>query len=44
LLAGKGHEEYIVVGKEKINYNEREFIKSIYERYQQKNEIVGAIL
>jgi UDP-N-acetylmuramoyl-L-alanyl-D-glutamate--2,6-diaminopimelate ligase len=44
LLAGKGHEEYITVGNEKINYNEREFIKSIYERYQQNSETVGANL
>jgi UDP-N-acetylmuramoyl-L-alanyl-D-glutamate--2,6-diaminopimelate ligase len=44
LLAGKGHEEYIIVGNEKINYNEREFVKSIYERYQQENEPLRAIL
>jgi UDP-N-acetylmuramoyl-L-alanyl-D-glutamate--2,6-diaminopimelate ligase len=44
LLAGKGHEEYIIVGNEKINYNEREFVKSIYSRYQKKTETVGAIL
>jgi UDP-N-acetylmuramoyl-L-alanyl-D-glutamate--2,6-diaminopimelate ligase len=44
LLAGKGHEEYIVIGDEKINYNEREFVKSIYERYQQENETVGTLL
>jgi UDP-N-acetylmuramoyl-L-alanyl-D-glutamate--2,6-diaminopimelate ligase len=44
LLAGKGHEEYIIVGNEKINYNEREFVKSIYERYQQESESLGAIL
>jgi len=44
LLAGKGHEEYITVGNEKINYNEREFVKSIYERNQDKSETVGAIL
>ena len=41
LLAGKGHEEYIIIGDEKIEYNEREFVKSIYERYQQENEALG---
>jgi len=44
LLAGKGHEDYIVVGNNKIEYNEREFVKSIYERSQQQSETVGAIL
>ena len=28
LLAGKGHEEYIILGHEKIDYNEREVVKS----------------
>jgi UDP-N-acetylmuramoyl-L-alanyl-D-glutamate--2,6-diaminopimelate ligase len=44
LLAGKGHEEYITVGNEKIYYNEREFVKSIYDPRQLKSETVGAIL
>ena len=30
LFAGKGHEDYLVMGNEKIPYNEREFVKSIY--------------
>jgi len=44
LLAGKGHEEYIIIGNDQINYNERKFVESIYERYQQENETEGAIL
>jgi len=44
LLAGKGHEEYIIIGNEKIMYNEREFVKSIYESSQNKSETIGAIL
>lgn len=30
LFAGKGHEDYIVIGDEKMPYNERELVKSIY--------------
>lgn len=30
LLAGKGHEDYIIIGTEKINYNERQFVKNRY--------------
>jgi UDP-N-acetylmuramoyl-L-alanyl-D-glutamate--2,6-diaminopimelate ligase len=44
LLAGKGHEDYIIVGNEKINYNEREFVQQIYQGYQQKSETIGAIV
>ena len=44
LLAGKGHEDYIVVGNDKINYNEREFVQQIYQGYQQKSETHGAIV
>ena len=44
LLAGKGHEDYIIVGNEKINYNEREFVQQIYQGYQQKSETLGAIV
>ena len=44
LLAGKGHEDYIVVGNDKINYNEREFVQKIYQGYQQKSETHGAIV
>jgi UDP-N-acetylmuramoyl-L-alanyl-D-glutamate--2,6-diaminopimelate ligase len=44
LLAGKGHEDYIISGTEKIKYNEREFVKSIYAGYQQKSEANGVIV
>lgn len=30
LFAGKGHEDYIIIGTTKINYNERELIESAY--------------
>ncbi|GHE95179.1 UDP-N-acetylmuramoyl-L-alanyl-D-glutamate--2,6-diaminopimelate ligase [Thalassotalea profundi] len=30
LLAGKGHENYIVMGKEKVAYDERAIVKQIY--------------
>jgi len=30
LLAGKGHEDYIIIGTEKQAYNERELVKNIY--------------
>ena len=30
LFAGKGHEDHIVIGNEKIAYNERELVQSIY--------------
>lgn len=30
LFAGKGHEDYIMIGNEKIAYNERELVQSIY--------------
>ncbi len=51
LLAGKGHEDYTVIGDDKINYNEREFVLSIYDRYlqkeqknnQQRNDTAGVI-
>ena len=32
LLAGKGHEDYIVMGEKQIPYNERELVRSIYAR------------
>ena len=31
LFAGKGHEDYIVMGTENIYYNERELVQSIYD-------------
>lgn len=30
LFAGKGHEDYIVIGNEKVAYNERKLVQSIY--------------
>ena len=36
LLAGKGHEDYIIMGDEKIDYNEREIVKDFFA---QTNEI-----
>jgi UDP-N-acetylmuramoyl-L-alanyl-D-glutamate--2,6-diaminopimelate ligase len=30
LLAGKGHEDYIIVGDKKISYNERQLVKKSY--------------
>jgi UDP-N-acetylmuramoyl-L-alanyl-D-glutamate--2,6-diaminopimelate ligase len=31
LLAGKGHEDYIILGKEKIDYNERQVVMDFYK-------------
>lgn len=33
LLAGKGHENYIILGHEKIDYNERDIVKRFFEHY-----------
>jgi len=41
LFAGKGHEDYIIIGDEKVNYNERKFINSIYQLYKNQ-ELAGA--
>lgn len=30
LLAGKGHEDYIIIGNEKMSYNERQLVKKAY--------------
>jgi UDP-N-acetylmuramoyl-L-alanyl-D-glutamate--2,6-diaminopimelate ligase len=30
LFAGKGHEDYIVIGNDKVAYNERKLVQSIY--------------
>lgn len=35
LLAGKGHEDYIILGKEKIDYNERQVVMDFF------NNVVG---
>ncbi len=32
LLAGKGHEDYIILGKEKINYNERQIVMNFFKQ------------
>jgi len=42
LLAGKGHEDYIIIGDEKIDYNEREFVHSIYQLYNNQ-QLTGEI-
>lgn len=34
LLAGKGHEDYIIIGSEKINYNERQVVMEFYAHWQ----------
>ena len=31
LLAGKGHEDYIILGKEKIDYNERKIVMEFFK-------------
>jgi len=38
LLAGKGHENHIIIGDQKIDYNERAVVKSFY---QQHHKILG---
>lgn len=40
LLAGKGHEDYIVIGNEKINYDERALVRSLYRAKQQAGQTV----
>ena len=37
VLAGKGHETYQVIGKEKINFDEREIVKEAFESLRYKN-------
>ncbi len=34
LLAGKGHEDYIILGKEKIDYNERQVVMDFFNSIQ----------
>ena len=36
LLAGKGHEDYIIIGNEKIAYNEREVVAHYYQNLAQE--------
>lgn len=31
LLAGKGHEDYLIIGEERINYNERALVQKFYQ-------------
>jgi UDP-N-acetylmuramoyl-L-alanyl-D-glutamate--2,6-diaminopimelate ligase len=31
LLAGKGHENYQIIGKEKRHFNEREIVETIFK-------------
>lgn len=40
LLAGKGHEDYIILGREKIDYNERQVVQNFYANLL-KNLTVG---
>jgi len=34
LLAGKGHEDYIILGNDKIDYNERQVVKSFFDNLE----------
>lgn len=34
LLAGKGHEDYIILGHDKIDYNERQVVKNFFEHFK----------
>lgn len=40
LLAGKGHEDYIILGRDKIDYNERQVVQGFYTNAQ-KSTVVG---
>ena len=40
LLAGKGHEDYVILGHQKIAYNEREVVKSFFENIEE-NTLAG---
>jgi UDP-N-acetylmuramoyl-L-alanyl-D-glutamate--2,6-diaminopimelate ligase len=35
-LAGKGHENYIIMGNETIEYNEREIVANYYNTLAQR--------
>jgi len=35
LLAGKGHEDYIILGHDKIDYNERQIVKDFFDNLEQ---------
>jgi UDP-N-acetylmuramoyl-L-alanyl-D-glutamate--2,6-diaminopimelate ligase len=36
LLAGKGHEDYIILGKDKVNYNERQVVMNFFNQVSVK--------
>lgn len=40
LFAGKGHEDYIILGHNKIDYNERAIVKNFFE----KNTLIESVL
>ncbi|MCW8865972.1 MAG: UDP-N-acetylmuramoyl-L-alanyl-D-glutamate--2,6-diaminopimelate ligase [Colwellia sp.] len=42
LLAGKGHEDYIILGTDKINYNERQIVMDYYHQAQQSQPVKRA--
>lgn len=46
LLAGKGHEDYIILGTEKIDYNERNIVKTFFENQTKaaQESVAGANL
>lgn len=37
LLAGKGHEDYIMLGNEKIAYNERQVVKRFFDEFEKRS-------
>ena len=37
LLAGKGHEDYTILGHDKIDYNERQVVKGFFDNLQQSS-------
>ena len=40
LLAGKGHEDYIILGHDKINYNERQVVQDFFDGFEARS-LVG---
>jgi UDP-N-acetylmuramoyl-L-alanyl-D-glutamate--2,6-diaminopimelate ligase len=37
LLAGKGHENYIILGQNKIDYNERQIVKNFFDKFEEQS-------